>query len=66
MIGVSRAHNVALRGRSEAPARCATVLVGVQEPLAVGIDPEVVLRGLRSEGYFIWPSNNIEPFGTGQ
>ncbi len=42
------------------------VALGVQEPLAAGIDPEPVLRGMRSEGYFIWPVTHIEPFGTGQ
>ncbi|RUO97364.1 hypothetical protein [Hyphomicrobium sp.] len=42
------------------------VTVGVQEPLQVDIDPEPVLRGLRSDGYFIWPARSIEPFGTSQ
>lgn len=42
------------------------VLLGVQEPLDAGIDPEPALRGMRSEGYFIWPIRRIEPFGTGQ
>ncbi len=42
------------------------VVLGVQEPLAAGIDPEPVLRGMRADGYFIWPVKNIEPFGTGQ
>jgi hypothetical protein len=40
--------------------------LGVQEPLEAGIDPEPVIRGLRADGYFIWPVKNIEPFGTGQ
>jgi hypothetical protein len=42
------------------------IVLGVQEPLAAGIDPEPALRGMRSEGYFIWPVEHIEPFGTGQ
>lgn len=42
------------------------VLLGVQEPFEAGIDPEPVLRGLRADGYFIWPANSIEPFGTSQ
>ncbi len=42
------------------------VVLGVQEPLTIGIDPEPVLRGLRSDGYFIWPLKSIEPFGTSQ
>lgn len=40
--------------------------LGVQEVLPVNIDPEPVLRGLTSCGYFIWASENIEPFGTSQ
>lgn len=40
--------------------------LGVQEPLEADIDPEPVIRGLRADGYFIWPVKNIEPFGTGQ
>lgn len=42
------------------------IMVGVQEPLEAGIDPEPVLRGLQADGYFIWPMNSIEPFGTSQ
>lgn len=42
------------------------VMLGVREPLGAGIDPEPALRGIRSDGYFIWPVDNIEPFGTGQ
>lgn len=42
------------------------ITVGVQEPLEAGIDPEPVLRGLQADGYFIWPTNSIEPFGTSQ
>lgn len=40
--------------------------LGVQEVLPLNIDPEPVLRGLTSCGYFIWASENIEPFGTSQ
>jgi hypothetical protein len=42
------------------------IVLGVQEPTEEGIDPEPVLRGLRADGYFIWPADNIEPFGTSQ
>lgn len=42
------------------------IVLGVQEPMKGGIDPEPILRGLRAEGYFIWPANSIEPFGTSQ
>jgi hypothetical protein len=42
------------------------ILLGVQEPMVLGIDPEPALRGIRAEGYFIWRTNNINPFGTSQ
>lgn len=42
------------------------IVLGVQEPFAAGIDPEPALRGMRSEGYFIWKSPHIEPFGSSQ
>jgi hypothetical protein len=42
------------------------IVLGVQEPLDAGIDPEPALRGLRSDGYFIWPVKRTEPFGTSQ
>jgi hypothetical protein len=42
------------------------VMVGVQEPSTLGIDPEPILRGMRSEGYFIWRADLVQPFGTSQ
>jgi hypothetical protein len=42
------------------------IVLGVQEPPEIGIDPEPVLRGIRAEGYFIWRTDNINPFGTSQ
>jgi hypothetical protein len=43
-----------------------TFALGVQEVLPVRIPPEPMLRGLKSCGYFVWPTENIEPFGTSQ
>jgi hypothetical protein len=40
--------------------------LGIQEVLPLNISPEPMLRGLTSRGYFIWPIDNIEPFGTSQ
>jgi hypothetical protein len=41
------------------------LVLGVQEPLAAGIDPEPVLRGLRANGFFVWHDAH-NPFGTSQ
>jgi hypothetical protein len=41
-------------------------ILGVQEVLPVNVSPEPMLRGLKLRGYFIWPTENIEPFGTSQ
>ena len=40
--------------------------LGVHEALPVAIDPEPILRGLKSRGYFIWPAQRTLPFGTAQ
>jgi hypothetical protein len=42
------------------------IVLGVQEPFGAGIDPEPALRGMRSNGYFIWKLPHIEPFGSSQ
>lgn len=59
-----RGANLPLRRGSWAYQR--EILLGVQEPFEAGIDPEPILRGLRAKGYFVWPANSIEPFGTSQ
>jgi hypothetical protein len=40
--------------------------LGVQEVAPFGIDPEPILRGVAANGYFVWPAENILPFGTSQ
>ena len=41
------------------------VAVGVHEPLPIPGDPEPVLRGLLSAGYYVWPEGT-NPHGTSQ
>jgi hypothetical protein len=40
--------------------------LGVQEVTPFGVDPEPILRGVSANGYFVWPVENIQPFGTSQ
>lgn len=40
--------------------------LGVHEPVPAAIDPEPILRGLMADGFFIWPVNRTQPFGTAQ
>ncbi len=40
--------------------------LGVQEVTPFGIDPEPILRGMAANGYFVWPVENMQPFGTSQ
>jgi hypothetical protein len=40
--------------------------LGIQEVLPVDVSAEPMLRGLTSRGYFMWPRDNIEPYGTSQ
>lgn len=40
--------------------------LGVHEPVPAAIDPEPILRGLEAEGFFVWPANRTQPFGTSQ
>jgi hypothetical protein len=40
--------------------------LGVQEVIPFGVDPEPILRGVAANGYFVWPVENIQPFGKSQ
>lgn len=40
--------------------------LGVHEALPASIDPEPILRGLKARGYFVWPAQRTQPFGTAQ
>lgn len=40
--------------------------LGVHEPLPFEADPEPILRGIISRGYFIWRAGHPCPFGTSQ
>lgn len=40
--------------------------LGVQEVTPFGVDPEPILRGVAANGYFVWPVENLQPFGTSQ
>mgnify|MGYP007011823267 CR=1 FL=1 len=40
--------------------------LGVHDPVPAPIDPEPILRGIRSQGYFIWRVRRTIPFGTTQ
>ncbi len=40
--------------------------LGVHEAVPAAIDPEPILRGLKAEGFFVWPANRILPMGTSQ
>jgi len=40
--------------------------LGVHEPVPAAIDPEPILRGLKADGFFIWPVKRTLPMGTGQ
>jgi hypothetical protein len=40
--------------------------LGVREPVPVAIDPEPLLRGIKSDGFFVWPANRTLPMGTAQ
>lgn len=42
------------------------IVLGVRDPLALPIDPEPVLRGIRADGYFTWRLGQTHPFGTSQ
>lgn len=41
------------------------VIVGVQEALPLALDPEPVLRGLRSMGFYVWKAP-LAPHATTQ
>jgi hypothetical protein len=38
----------------------------VHEAVPASIDPEPILRGLKADGFFVWPANRTQPFGTAQ
>jgi hypothetical protein len=40
--------------------------LGVHEPLPFEADPEPILRGIQSRGYFTWRAGHPCPFGTSQ
>lgn len=40
--------------------------LGVHEAVPAAIDPEPLLRGLKANGFFVWPANRTLPFGTAQ
>jgi hypothetical protein len=40
--------------------------LGVHEPVPVAIDPEPLLRGIKANGYFVWPANRTLPMGSAQ
>jgi hypothetical protein len=40
--------------------------LGVHEPVPAPIDPEPILRGIRSQGYFVWQARRTLPYGTAQ
>ena len=40
--------------------------LGVHEATPFGLDPEPILRGIASDGYFVWPVEHVQPFGTSQ
>ena len=40
--------------------------LGVHEPLPFEADPEPILRGIQSRGYFTWRAGHPRPFGTSQ
>ena len=41
------------------------LVVGVRDPLPIPGNPEPILRGLRSAGYYVW-ADEINPRGTSQ
>lgn len=43
----------------------ASFALGVREAIPVAIDPEPILRGVRSVGYYIWREGS-NPHGTSQ
>jgi hypothetical protein len=40
--------------------------LGVHEAVPAAIDPEPILRGIRANGFFVWPARRTQPFGTAQ
>jgi hypothetical protein len=38
--------------------------LGIQQVKPFGVDPEPILRGAAANGYFVWPTENIQTFGT--
>lgn len=40
--------------------------LGVHEAVPAAIDPEPILRGLKANGFFVWPASRTRPFGTAQ
>ena len=45
--------------------RCDFAL-GVHEAVPANIDPEPILRGIRSSGLYMWPVKRMQPLGTAQ
>jgi hypothetical protein len=46
--------NIPRRSCLQGWRRIAEFALGVHEPMSVAIDPETVLQGVRSVGYYIW------------
>jgi hypothetical protein len=40
--------------------------LGVHEPVPAPIDPEPILRGVKAQGYYVWPARRLQPLGTAQ
>lgn len=67
MFGVSLdSHGKNLPRREGGWALRAAFSLGVHDPVPAPIDPEPILRGIRSQGYFIWQARRTLPFGTTQ
>lgn len=58
-------HNLP-RGEGQRWEICAEFNLGVHEPVPASIDPEPLLRGIKSQGFFVWPARRILPMGTAQ
>jgi hypothetical protein len=40
--------------------------LGVHDAVPAAIDPEPILRGVKAQGYYIWPAKRMQPLGTSQ